>query len=478
MRNYIVILLLSLSCCAVAASNRAKDFFENHKTTRNANVGVLVVDLKTGDTIDSYRANNLLPTASTMKVISTCTALDMYGPNFRWSTSLVTDSVGEDGVIGNLFIVGEGDPTLMSRKLGPDGQMLGDTLMLDTWVKVLQDKGVKRVTGRVVADMGMWNNDEAANPGWTWDNMGNYYGMGVTSLSYRDNVLNIYLQSGANGSHAEFLRTDPVVDGLVVASHVKCAQINYDGSYVRGVPFCNYRFMIGAIPSNKGEFCVKGDLPNPGLSLAVDLCRKMEEAGIEVLRGAGDRREWAPIKNGTTLYTHKSPTLAEVIFETNRNSNNHFAEVIFRTLGMRANVPATVADSRRTVAQWWRHHGVDFASANQLDGCGLAPQNAVAPKTFVSLLTYMYHSPNFDVFKASLPVSGLSGTLKSFLWKTRLQGKVFAKSGTINGLRSYTGYIYLDGGRVWAFSIAVHNGEGGSAAVRQVIEEYLLKVTE
>ena len=165
--------------------------------------------------------------------------------------------------------------------------------------------------------------------------------------------------------------------------------------------------------------------------------------------------------------------------ETNIHSNNLYAEAIFRTVALENGfLPAGVEDARKVVADCWKSRGVKFSPVFMVDGSGLAPQNGIAPSTFVSLLQYMYRSPNYSVFYESLPVSGKSGTLSGMLKKTPLEGRVHAKSGTIAHLRSYCGYIELSGGRVWTFSIVVNNGNGSSTAVRRVMEKYLLELTK
>jgi D-alanyl-D-alanine carboxypeptidase/D-alanyl-D-alanine-endopeptidase (penicillin-binding protein 4) len=111
-----------------------------------------------------------------------------------------------------------------------------------------------------------------------------------------------------------------------------------------------------------------------------------------------------------------------------------------------------------------------------MDGCGLAPQDAISPSMFIQLLRYMYESPNKDSFIASLPCSGKSGTLKSFLKNTSLHGRVYAKSGTIGGTKNYTGYIFLPDGRVWIFAVMINSANCSSRTIQNAIEKYLLDV--
>lgn len=476
MKKIVQCLLAVLLLCSCSprtyAFSPAQQFFDTASVTEFANVGVLVVDLTTGDTVDSYRAKNLLPTASTMKTISTATALELLGGDWRWSTFVETDAKVEDGVLkGNLYVRGTGDPTLGSADIG-------DALFLNKWVEAIRSAGIRKIEGSVVADMSVFDNTEASNPGWTWDDMGNYYGMGVFSINYKDNTMTYVLKSSAAGTLSEVLSTNPVVTGVDFECHARCANITYDGVYVHGVALSSTRMLTGKLPANKGTFNVHGDIPNPGLLLAQDFTQALRKAGVEVTMDESFMLEAdAPTKR-TVLYEHKSPALRDVVYLTNIHSNNLFAESIFRTLGCQKGVPSTLSQSCEVVSECWQQRGVDMSSIIQWDGSGLAPQNAVSPATFVALMTYMYQSPHFADFYKSLPVSGKTGTGRYFLAKTALDGRVAAKSGTISGLKSYTGYIDMPDGHVWAFSIVVNNGQGGSSSTRKCIENYLLQLTQ
>ena len=95
---------------------------------------------------------------------------------------------------------------------------------------------------------------------------------------------------------------------------------------------------------------------------------------------------------------------------------------------------------------------------------------------YVQLLRYMYGSKHKEVFLESLPSSGESGTLSSFLRDTPLHGKVYAKSGTIGGTKNYAGYIFLPDGRVWVFAVMVNSANCKPRKIQRVIEEYLLNI--
>ena len=442
------------------------DILLQHPVTATANITLLVQDLHSGEIIDSYRPKNVAPPASVMKLLPTATALETLGADYRFSTYIEYSGTIEAGVLhGDLYVRGTGDPTLGSQKVG-------DRNLLNRWVRAVREAGIRIIDGRVIADLSYFDAD-AINPGWIWEDIGNYYAPGVYALSYMDNTMNVILRSGPVGSIAEVQYTVPEVPGVQFDNHIRCTSITHDGAFVHGAAYNYTRYLTGSVPSNKGSFGVQGDLPNPGLLLVQHFTQKLEENGVKVTAEPTYQSE-ADAVSRTLLYNWQSPPLAEIIMETNVHSNNMYAECLFRTFGSRYSLPCTIHNSADFEKDYWLRRGVDIRSARIVDGCGLAPQDALSAETLVQLLTYMYRSKNSDAFYASLPVSGQTGTLKMLLKDTELDGKVHAKSGTIAATKNFAGYIELPNGRTWVFAVMVSFGNGKAKVIQKVIGDYLL----
>ena len=431
-------------------------------------MSVLVQNLNTGEVIDSYRPDHVVPPASVMKLLTTGAALETMGPGFRFPTILEYTGTIENSVLhGDLYIKGSCDPSLGWK---------GRTAFLDKWIKAIREAGIQKIDGAVIADMTMLDG-EAQNPNWLCEDAGNYYAPGIFALNYYGNTMNIVLQSGEPGSVAKVLKTEPAVEDIYFINHIRCDKITYDGAFVSGLPYSRERYLTGAVPSNLGTFGVKGDLPNPGLLLARHLTNRLREAGITVKRDATYIADYNPLTPPrTVIYTHYSEPLSEIIKETNVNSNNLYAEALFRYLGTRYTLPGTIHNSQDLLRDYWRRRGVNIQNAIIKDGCGLAPQDAVSAKTFVQLLTIMSRSENKEAWLASLPVSGQSGTLKSLCPQTELEGRIHAKSGTIAGTKNFAGYIDMPNGDTWVFAILINSAPGKAKNVQHVIQQYLLDV--
>ena len=441
-----------------------------HPDTRDANMGVLICDYHSGDTIDAYRPNSVIPPASTMKLLTGATALELWGGDYRIQTPITYSGYIADGTLhGNLYIEGRGDPTFGSRYVGKQG-------FLYTWVRRLREAGIRHITGSVIADVSYFDGN-ALNPSWIWEDAGNYYAPGIFALSYQDNTMNIVLRSGAVGSIAEVLYTTPEIPEVQFENHIRCTHITYDGAFVHGVPYSNTRYLVGSVPSNQQTFGVRGDMPNPGLILARDLTKLLRQSGIAV-DGTESYLSERPMRapSRTLLFHHESEPLSEILRHTQQESDNLYAEMLFRIFGSKYTLPCSIHNSTDFIREYWRNRGVSFRTAKILDGCGLAPQDAISPSMYIQLLRYMYGSKHKDVFLETLPCSGESGTLSSFLRGTPLHGKVCAKSGTIGGTKNYAGYIFLPDGRVWVFAVMVNSANCKSKKLQRIIEQYLLNV--
>ena len=431
-------------------------------------MSVYVQNMQTGEVIDSYRADHVVPPASVMKLLTTGAALEILGPGYRFPAVLEYTGTIENGVLhGNLYIHGSCDPSLGWK---------GRTGFLDQWLKAVQKAGITTIDGGIIADMTMLDG-EAQNPNWLCEDAGNYYAPGIFGLNYYGNTMNIVLQSGEPGSIAKVVKTEPYVEDVYFINRIRCDKITYDGAFVSGLPYSRERYLTGAVPSNLGTFGVKGDLPNPGLLLARHFTNRLREAGIRIKRDAtyvADYNPLLPLR--TEIYIHYSEPLSEIIKETNVNSNNLFAESLFRYIGTRYTLPGTIHNSQDLLRDFWRRRGVSVQNAIIKDGCGLAPQDAVSAKAFVQLLSFMARSNNKEAWIASLPVSGQTGTLKSLCPKTELEGRIHAKSGTIAGTKNFAGYIDMPNGETWVFAILINSAPGKARNIQTVIQQYLLDV--
>jgi len=469
-------LFVSLLSLHLSFSQDALNTFVNHNSLRTANISLLIKDMKTGTVVAEHRSERAAVPASTMKVITTATALELLGPAFRFETVLSYDGrIEADGTLnGNLYIVGSGDPTLGSSKMG-------DSVFLQKWVSSIRNAGIRRINGNIVGDDSRFDN-EGANPKWTWDDIGNYYAPGIWGIAYRDNTVAVTFQSGVVGTRPSIVATNPQVAGMVIDNQVQSTTTTSDNAYFFGAPKSMNRSVRGEIPANRSTFVVRAELPNPALLLAQDVQEALKNSGIATTGLATDldmlqkSRFQAPTPR-TVVYTHSSVPLSDIIREANQKSNNFYTEQIFKALSLNRFPIATNRRSIDMVRQYWGTRGIDTTGLFMEDGSGLSPANAVTARFMTDVMQYMYQKSSYkEAFFNSLSVAGKTGTLAGLMKKSHLEGKLAGKSGTISRVRAYTGYI-TNGDREWVFTVMVNNSAANSRQTLGIIEAFLKNIS-
>ncbi|MBO7315795.1 MAG: D-alanyl-D-alanine carboxypeptidase/D-alanyl-D-alanine-endopeptidase [Paludibacteraceae bacterium] len=426
-------------------SNIVAQPFFNKKGMESASIAYVVKNLKTGNIV--HQQNNLLSftPASVTKLITTATALEILGKDFTFKTYIEYDGVIENGTLkGNLYIRGGGDPTLGSYKMG-------DPRFMQSWAKIIKSAGINAITGAIVADVSLYD-QEGVSPKWLWEDIANYYAPSIFALSIYDNTCRVMLRSGAEGSAPEVISHKPFIEDMILHNHLVVKNIKSDSAYFYGSPLSNERYLFGAVPINKKEFIIKGDIPNLPMFFAKEMDKNLRNIGIKIAQQPKVlfKKENT---NRKVIHCQHSPKLSRIIQEINVKSNNVYAEHLFKYLSLQKNNVAHSAVSIGVVKSFWKQKGLNTESLFLQDGSGLSPKNKISAQFFVDLLCYMRRSENFEAFYNSLPVAGESGTIRQFLSGTALSGNVKAKSGSFDMVQCYAGYMSDS----YAFAVLTNN---------------------
>ncbi len=457
------ICLFAIMLCAI--SLQAKDITED-EALAPATVSFKVVNLNSGEVVAERNSSLCATPASITKVITTATALELLGGDFRFTTLIETNGYIEDGVLhGDLIIHGDADPTLGSG-------FMGEMDFISRWTNKLQQQGIKHITGNIVADATCI--DRCAIPiGWVWEDTGFHYGAGAFGISAYDNFCNIILKSGEPGTKPEVINIFPEQPGIIIKNEIDVLNIAKDSIHVISMPYESRKILQGGMPSNRNSYAVRSTASNPPLQVATRLYNHLKNKEITV-DGEAIVQEKYKEEERTTLITYKSPQLREIIKLTNFKSNNMYAEHIFRRLGNFAmQYQATSNASINVVKRFWRRKGIDVSTLHLYDGCGLAPHNAYSADFLTSVLQYMRNSKNWDDFYNSLPTAGAEGTVAAFLRNTPLEKNVRVKSGSLSRVQAYSGYITAKDGEEYAFTIMINNYKCSRREVRAIITKWL-----
>lgn len=436
---------------------------------KNAGISIHVIDCESGESKGEYLPNMALMPASTTKLFSTAGAISILGPDYTPSTSLFYDGIIDSlGTLkGNIWVKGEGDMTLGSKYFNEN-----QSAFLSDWITTLKDYDISSIEGSVIID-GSSFGYEGAPDGWNWSDLGNYYGSAFSGITLFDNMLVYTFKTKTVGSKTELLSVFPAIKGLSFQNYITAENVKGDNSYIYGAPFSFDRFGIGSLPANRASFEVKGSLPDPEMALGQLFTEALEEAGIKVTGGYLTNRKTS-IKSDYNSYKlikkHNGESVATIAKLTNYKSINLFAEGLLDHIGYVQTKNGSTSNSVEYLTDYYSK----FFNTTGLylkDGSGLSRTNAIAASHFTGLLKHMYSSNYYKAFYETLPVSGESGTLKSVCANQYASGKIHAKSGTMNRVKSYAGYIEASSGKTYAFAVIVNNYNCSNSATVDQMEK-------
>lgn len=474
-KSFYILIALAISTFSVSAqtSDKAIGKFTGNHLLKHASIGFCVKDLS-GKQITSYNAFAARTPASTLKTITTATALEVLGGDYCYKTTLAKDVNNPN----HLLIRGSGDPTLGTSRLDND-----PTLFLIKWAKEIKQNidTTQNIDITIIDD---YFGYEGISERWIWQDMGIQYAAPAYGISVFDNTAKLHLNTMRRDTLPTILYCEPQMD-MEYTNKLSLNTKGQDNGYVRGEPLSYKRILTGDIPAGREDFILKGDIPNPGLVLGQQLAEELAKNNIKInsINTTNDIYN-ASLRSGIKytfdediFYTHLSPPLRDIIREINIESNNHYTEHLIRTIGRTANEdiysPALDLGISKT-KEIWKKNGLDTNALFMYDGCGLAPSNAVSPDFLCDLLVYMLSkSKNTEDYINSFAIAGKDGTVKNLLKNTRLSGKVHVKSGTIANVRCYAGY-YIDNDKKYAFAIMVNNYNSPLTEVVRAIEKLLL----
>lgn len=470
-RNSLALCFLTITYLSCAQNNQ-KEIPTSLSTIltdpcfHHAGLGLAVYDLSNSTYQFVSNPDLALPPASTLKIWTTAAALDQLGADFRFTTEIgYVGKIHGDTLSGDLIIKGSGDPSLASSQFSTNALQA----LLDSIYQIVRTADINVIKGSIVGDASFYPKDLLPRT-WPYQDLGNYYGSHTTGLNVFDNLFEIHFQQNLRrGQSVKVLRTRPMIPSLQIDSYVTTGeQGSGDQAYVMGAPFQEKRMIIGTIPPGSGQFKIKGSLPDPALFLAHHLHEDLEKKGIPVMNGFGSTyKSSKDLQLLGSLESKPLHTLAEL---TNKKSINLFAEGIGQRMATSQMEKAGV----HPLQAYWEGKEINLGGCRISDFAGLAPDNAITARSMVEVLAYIYKYPErYPKFEQTLARSGMSGTLVNMWRSSPARGQILAKSGSINGVLSYAGYIDARSGRKLAFCVLTQNADCKVGSIRKKLEELL-----
>jgi serine-type D-Ala-D-Ala carboxypeptidase/endopeptidase (penicillin-binding protein 4) len=435
-------------------------------------VGVSVKKAQNKSNIAAINAQKSLVPASTLKLITTASAFGVLGENYRFETSVYYDGQIIDGMLqGNLYIKGSGDPTLGSWRF-----QRNDAQLLNEWSENIKKVGIKGITGKIVADASIFEQHSTPDR-WIWGDMGNYYGAAASGLNFHENSFPIVITGGTSiGYDAKIVSIEHQPAGVFnIINQIKTdAAGTGDQVVIYSRPEDNQLVLKGFAPQNE-RITVKGSITNPPLHLAYHLKKALEGKGISVAQEPTVSYSNNLSANANnTLFTCFSPPLSDIAQLCNFRSINLYAEALLKTSSIKQGFGNSHDNALKALTAFWQGKGLWLVGFDPKDGSGLSPQNGITPNNMTDILAVASQQSWFPSYYQSIPIVGQSGTVHSLGKNTKAAGRVRAKSGSIEGVRSYAGYVYTQSGELLCFSLIANRYNPSLGNITKELEKIIV----
>ena len=426
---------------------------EKEEPFKHASIALYVVNSKNGQPVFDKNPQLGLAPASTQKVVTSASAYELLGKDFAYTSVLGYEGSITNGELnGRLVFTGSGDPTLGSWRW----KQTNENSFKEQLLGALRTKNISKVNGGLFINDSIFDTQATPN-GWTWDDIGNYYGAGVWGVNWRENQYDLYLKPGAAvGDPVQLLSTDPDLDKIYFINELTTGKAGSGDNSIIYLPENGSLGVIrGTVPAGVNKFKVKGSIPDAPAQMALTIKRMLTDNGVAVngqsLTALQNRLAGNKAPAGITpIVDFVSPPLDSINNWFMKESINLYGEALVKTIALKKNPVGSTSDGLDVIQEFWKTKGIGPGELKMRDGSGLSPANRITANALVTILQYARTQPWFASFYNSLP----------------LQNNTRMKSGYIGGVRSYAGYVRSKTGEEYSFAFIINNFDGSPSAVR------------
>ncbi len=498
MFHYWRIIIAGIAMMALAIApvhSRDSGELETHSDLAGLRYGISVTDLN-GNVLVAFRADERFAPASNVKLFVTAAALAAKAELTALDSGLRVALDPTDGGPPTLALMGRGDPTV---GFGTDC----NGRCIESLAEAVVERGITEV-GDIVGD-DQWFADERRPLGWSWDDLKFGHGTSISAIAVNNNVLPLRVSpSSAPGTsvQASWIGAGPSYFNLHNEAKTSDATAPRALRLERRIGDRTAR-LYGELPAGSRSVTLDLGVDDPAHLAAWYFKRALEAKGVAVSGELRTRRR--PLQyvdepkstnpndpaarlecarrgqvtsNGTVIASLSPAPMQDIVTEINQDSENLYAEVLLRQLGHVAGRGSSFCGLLH-IEEFLEDVGVSRTSYDFADGSGLSSYNRVTPATITALLRHAAAAPWGNDYRASLPVGGASvGTLKYRFRGSALEGKIFAKTGTLNHADALSGYMQARSGRTLVFSIIVNDRPLESSSAMSQIDSTLLKIAD
>jgi D-alanyl-D-alanine carboxypeptidase/D-alanyl-D-alanine-endopeptidase (penicillin-binding protein 4) len=448
---------------AASLESKIRRLLNKSPVAKQGFIGILVADER-GRRLASIDAARLFVPASNTKLFSAALALERLGPDKRFETRV--ELRGRD-----LALIGTGDPNLSGRVIPYQykAEPKPPLTVIDELAGQVTAAGITEIPGNVVGDDSFFPYEPFAS-GWSIEDALYDDGAPASALVVNDNRVQLQVTPGPqSGAPAIAVLSPPLpifqIDSTVITGTGGQTVIHTDR-----LPAASLWRVWGTIPQGGEVYKEDWAVEDPALFAAMALKEALERHNIHVAGTAIAAHRLAGLPftapaPGRVIARHESPPLIRDLEVINKVSQNLHADLLLFDVG------GSREGGLGELDRFLSAIGIKAGSYVFHDGSGLSRRNLVSPEAVVKLLSYMRTRPQWEEWLATLPVSGVDGSIAERLNGKRTQGRVHAKTGSLDHVSALSGYVEARKGRLLTFSIFVNNAEAPTASVRELIDK-------
>ncbi len=438
--GYIVLVTGSFAQSVTQKLQKAFQQFENDPQVKYAISSLYVINAKTGKVVFDKNSQIGLAPASTQKIITSVTAFELLGKDYRYHTAM-----GYAG--GCIYFRPSGDPTFGSWRFGSTQPEKIFKALTDS----LRKAGITKINDHFAIDDFPHFDEQIIPDGWIMQDIGNYYGAGSTAINWKENQYDLFLDSKSSRMVNIISDSSYQLPGDSFINRISSGEEDSgDNAYIY-LPMEGRDYLLkGTIPRNQKKFKISGAIVKPEDYFINDFRKFLKKENLI----ATDVRRTYHVKVSQRDITHhiawySSPTLDSIIYWFLKKSINLYGEALVRTFAEEKFGYGSTDAGIQLTKHFWQQKGLDENELNICDGSGLSPQNRVTTHAQVEILKYAKTKDWFSYFYNSLPeYNGMK-----------------IKSGTIKDVKGYCGYHTARDGTEYIFSFLVNNYNGSSSAL-------------
>jgi D-alanyl-D-alanine carboxypeptidase/D-alanyl-D-alanine-endopeptidase (penicillin-binding protein 4) len=378
---------------------------------------------------------------------------------------------------GDIIIRGSGDPTLGSSLMFPNYE---PTFVFQQWADSLSRRGIEKIDGSVIADDNYFT-AELYPLGWSHEDISFGFAAPSSGICFAENSVSVSVSPNIRAGSRPFVAIIPETDYIEKTNYATTTREEQEPIEITRLPGTSTVVIRGTITPGSSATLEQISVEEPPIYAATSLRTVLEQNGITITGGTlgiDELREKVAYQKTRTLASFVSPPLSEIVKVMNKRSNNLYAEQLLRTIGKEVNGKGSWEEGLQLMEAKLASNGVSTEFLTINDGSGLSRLNLLTPATLGGGLRTAAKTPGglSKAFIESLPIMGIDGTLETRLVGTPAQGNIKAKTGSMTGVRSLSGYATTKDGETLAFVLVANNFSGASKEVNNVHDLILLQL--